>query len=144
MMMMPFNCSCRNKKKSLSPGLTLSMSLSRCRYVDLEIWHGTVGDYGSRLQPLWVWIWDWIHSHTPPRTRSPSSRQPPFTHCPFPLRSLVCGGQPSPHNPRLVVSHSTYTHTHMSSTILLPPRAQLCIRYCNNKNTHTLYPQVLQ
>jgi hypothetical protein len=55
----------------------------------------------------WVWVWDWIHSHTPPRTRSPSSRHPPFTHYPFPLRSLVCGGQPSPHTPRLVVSHST-------------------------------------
>jgi hypothetical protein len=26
----------------------------------------------------------------------------------------------------------------MSSTILLPPRAQLCIRYCSNKHTHTL------
>ncbi len=54
-----------------------------------------------------VWVWDWIHSHTPPRTRSPSSRPPPFTHYPFPPRSLVCGGQPSPHKPRLVVSHST-------------------------------------
>jgi hypothetical protein len=56
---------------------------------------------------VWVWVWDWIHSHTPPRTRSPSSRHPPFTHYPFPLRSLVCGGQTSPHKPRLVVSHST-------------------------------------
>jgi hypothetical protein len=27
-----------------------------------------------------VWVWDWIHSHTPPRTGSPSSRYPPFTH----------------------------------------------------------------
>ncbi len=45
-----------------------------------------------------------------PRTRSPSSRHPPFTHYPFPPRSLVCGGQPSPqapHKSRLVVSHST-------------------------------------
>jgi hypothetical protein len=56
---------------------------------------------------VWVWVWDWIHSHTPPRTRSPSSRHPPFTHYPFPLRSLVCGGQLSPHKPRLLVSHST-------------------------------------
>jgi hypothetical protein len=55
----------------------------------------------------WVWVWDWIHSHTPPRTRSPSSRHPHFTHYPFPLRSLVCSGQTSPHKPRLVVSHST-------------------------------------
>jgi hypothetical protein len=56
---------------------------------------------------VWVWVWDWIHSHTPPRTRSPSSRHPPFTHYPFPPRSLVCGGQASPHKSRLVVSHST-------------------------------------
>ena len=55
---------------------------------------------------VWVWVWDWIHWHTSPRTRSPSSRHPPFTHYPFPLRSLVCGGQTSPHKPRLVVSHS--------------------------------------
>jgi hypothetical protein len=48
-----------------------------------------------------------IHSHTPPRTRSPSSHHPPFTHYPFPLRSLVCGDQPSPHKSWLVVSHST-------------------------------------
>jgi hypothetical protein len=52
-------------------------------------------------------VWAWIHSHTPPRTRSPSSRHPPFTHYPFPPRSLVCGGQASPHKSRLVVSHST-------------------------------------
>ena len=54
-----------------------------------------------------VWVWDWIHSHTPHRTRSPSSRHPPFTHYPFPPCSHMCGGQPSPHKPRLVVSHST-------------------------------------
>jgi hypothetical protein len=78
---------------------------------------------------------------TPPRTCSPSSRHPPFTHYPFPPRSLVCGGQASPHKPRLVVSHSTCpplsssphahnfvlgtvvinTHTHMSSHIPPPP-----------------------
>jgi hypothetical protein len=28
----------------------------------------------------------------------------------------------------------------MSSTILLPPREQLCIRYCSNKHTHTRPP----
>jgi hypothetical protein len=56
---------------------------------------------------VWVWVWDWLHSHTPPRKCSPSSRHPPFTHHPLPLHSLVCGGQPSPHKPRLVVSHST-------------------------------------
>ena len=47
------------------------------------------------------------HWHTPPRTRSPSSRHPLFTHYPFPPRSLVCGGHPSPHKPRFVVSHNT-------------------------------------
>ena len=47
-----------------------------------------------------------------PRTRSPSSRHPLFTHYPFPPRSLVCGGQPSPHKPRLVVSHRTCQGLH--------------------------------
>jgi hypothetical protein len=56
---------------------------------------------------VWVWVWDWIHWHTSPRTRSPSSLHPPFTHYSFSPRSLVCGGQTSPHKPRLVVSHST-------------------------------------
>jgi hypothetical protein len=56
---------------------------------------------------VWVWVWDWIHWHTSPRTRSSSSLHPPFTHYSFSPRSLVCGGQPSPHKPRLVVSHST-------------------------------------
>jgi hypothetical protein len=56
---------------------------------------------------VWVWVWDWIHSHTSLRTRSPSSRHPPFTHYPFPPRSLLCGGQLSPHKSRLVVFHST-------------------------------------
>jgi hypothetical protein len=42
-----------------------------------------------------------------PRTHFSSFRHPPFTHYPFPPRCLVCGGQPSPHKPRLVVSHST-------------------------------------
>jgi hypothetical protein len=56
---------------------------------------------------VWVWVWDGIHSHASLRTRSPSSHHPPFTHYSFPPRSLVCGGQPSPHKPRLVVSHST-------------------------------------
>jgi hypothetical protein len=71
---------------------------------------------------VWVWVWDWIHSHTPPRTRSPSSRHPTFTHYHFPLRSLVCGGQPSPHKPRLVVSHSTcpplFSSPHAHSFVL--------------------------
>ena len=47
-----------------------------------------------------------LGGHSSSYAPSPS-RHPPFTHYPFPLRSLVCGGQPSPHKPRLVVSHST-------------------------------------
>ena len=59
-----------------------------------------------------------IGSQLPPCTllpHSPSSRHPPFTQSPA---FTSVGGQPSPHKPRLVVSQ------HMSSTILLPPRAQ--------------------
>jgi hypothetical protein len=83
---------------------------------------------------VWVWVWDWIHSHTPPRTRSPSSRHPPFTHYPFPLRSLVCGGQPSPHKPRLVVSHSTCPP--LSSS----PHAHSIVLGTTVINTHTHTP----
>jgi hypothetical protein len=43
-------------------------------------------------------------------TRSSPSRHPPFTQYPFSSRSLVRGGQTSPHKPRLVVSHSTCPH----------------------------------
>ena len=57
-----------------------------------------------------VWFWDGIHFHASLRTRSPSSRHLPFTHYPFPPRSLVCGGQPSPHKPRLVVSIAHVLH----------------------------------
>jgi hypothetical protein len=80
---------------------------------------------------VWVWVWDWIHSHTPPRTRSPSSRHPPFTHYPFPPRSLVCGGQPSPHKPRLVVSHST------CSPLSSSPHAHSFVLGTAVVNTHT-------
>ena len=45
-------------------------------------------------------------------------------HGSHPPRSLVCGGQTSPHKPRLVVSHSTCPPLSFS-----PQRAQLCIRY---------------
>jgi hypothetical protein len=78
-------------------GFPMSANLSRLRLFQRHL---------RSLVWVWVWVWDWTHSHTPPRTRSPS-RHPPFTHYPFLLRSLVCGGQPSPHKPRLVVSHST-------------------------------------
>jgi hypothetical protein len=55
---------------------------------------------------VWVWVWVWdslahFSSHALPFFSPPS-----FTHYPFPPRSLVCGGQPSPHKPRLVVSRS--------------------------------------
>ena len=79
-------------------GFLMSAHLSRLRLFQRHL---------RSLVWVGVSVWDWIHSHTPPRTRSPSSRHPPFTHYPFPPRSLVCGGQPSPHKPRLVVSHST-------------------------------------
>ena len=79
-------------------GFLMSAHLSRLRLFQRHL---------RSLVWVGVWVWDWIHSHTPPRPRSPSSRPPPFTHYPFPPRSLVCGGQPSPHKPRLVVSHST-------------------------------------
>ena len=82
----------------LHTGFPMSAHLSRPRLFQRHL---------RSLVWVWVWVWDWIHSHTPPRTHSPSSRHPPFTHYPFPLRSLVCGGQPSPHKPRLVVFHST-------------------------------------
>ncbi len=90
-------------------GFLMSAHLSRLRLFQRHL---------RSLVWVGVWVWDWIHSHTPPRTRSPSSHHPLFTHYPIPLRSLVCGGQPSPHKPRLVVSHSTYPplssspHTH--------------------------------
>jgi hypothetical protein len=84
----PSNCIC----------FPMSAHLSRLRLFQRHL---------RSLVWAWVWVWDWIHSHTPPHTRSPSSRHPPFTHYPFSPRSLVCGGQASPHKPRLVVSHST-------------------------------------
>jgi hypothetical protein len=87
---------------------------------------------------VWVWVWDWIHSHTPPRTRSPSSRHPPFTHYPFPLRSLVCGGQPSSHKPRLVVSHSTCPP--LSSS----PHAHSFVLGTAVINTHTITSPLCQ
>ena len=82
---------------------------------------------GSSLVWVWVWVWDWIHSHTSLRTRSPASRYPPLTHYPFSPRSLVCGGQTSPHKPRLVVSHSTcpplssspHTHSFVLGTAVI-------------------------
>jgi hypothetical protein len=100
----------------------------------------------------WVWVWDRIHWHTSPRLRSPSSRLPPFTHYPFSPRSLVCGGQTSPHKPRVVASHSTCSprssspHAHsfvlgtavgnkQQPTLLLSPREQIYSRYCSNKHT---------
>ena len=73
---------------------------------------------------VWVWVWDWIHWHTSPRTRSPSSRHPPFTHYPSSPRSLVCGGQTSPHKLRLVVSHRTCLPLSSSIKTVLTQSAQ--------------------
>jgi hypothetical protein len=109
-------------------GFPMSAHLSRLRLFQRHL---------RSLGWVWVLVWDWLHSHTPPRTRSPSSRHPPFTHYPFPLRSLVCGGQPSPHKPRLVVSHSTcpplssspHSHSFVLGTAVI--------------NTHTPPPRVL-
>jgi hypothetical protein len=58
-------------------GFPMSAHLSRLRLFQRHL---------RSLVWVWVWVWDWIHSHTPPRTRSPSSRHPLFTHYPFPLR----------------------------------------------------------
>jgi hypothetical protein len=52
-------------------GFPMSAHLSRLRLFQRHL---------RSLVWVWVWVWDWIHSHTPPRTRSPSSRHPPFTH----------------------------------------------------------------
>ena len=60
-------------------------------------------------------------------SRSRSPRHPLLTQYPFPPRSLVRGGQTSPHKPRLVASHSTCP---LSSS----PSAQLCTRYCRNRH----------
>ena len=55
---------------------------------------------------------------------------PSFQHYPFPPRSLVCGGQTSPHKPRLVVSHSTCPplspSPHANSFIIGNKQRQVC------------------
>ena len=94
---------------------------------------------------VWVWVWDWIHSHTSPRTRSPSSRHPPFTHYPYPSRSLLaCGGQPSPHKARLVVSHSTcsprssspHAHILVLGTAVINNKIGTAVINTHNKRHH--------
>jgi hypothetical protein len=62
-------------------GFLMSAHLSRLRLFQRHL---------RSLVWVGVWVWDWIHSHTPLRTRSPSSRHPLFTHYPFPSCSLVC------------------------------------------------------
>jgi len=67
--------------------------------------------------------------------RSPSPRHPPLTQNPFTPRSLVRGGQTSPHKPRLVASHSTcpplFSSPHAHSFVL--GTAVTCTRwYCSN------------
>ncbi len=61
---------------------------------------------GDMFDDSGVWVWDWTLIHSDLLARALlllSSRHHLFTHYPFPPRSLVCGGQPSPHKPRLVV-----------------------------------------
>jgi hypothetical protein len=69
------------ERKCPYTGFPMSAHLSRLRLFQRHL---------RSLVWVWIWVWDWIHSHAPPRTRSPSSRHPPFTHYPFPLCSLVC------------------------------------------------------
>ncbi len=104
-------------------GFLMSAHLSRLRLFQRHL---------RSLVWVGVWVWDWIHA--PPRTRSPSSRHPLFTHYPFPPRSLVCGGQPSPHKPRLVVSHSTCpplsSSPHAHSFVIGPAVINTHTRFC--------------
>jgi hypothetical protein len=110
---------------STHTGFPMSAHLLRLRLFQRHLWS---------LVWVWVWVWDWVHWHTSPRTRSPSSRHPPSTHHPFPPRSLVCGGQTSPHKPRLAVSHSTcpplssspHAHSFVLGTAII-----------NNNNRHS-------
>ena len=106
----------------------MSANLSRLRLFQRHL---------QSLVWVWVWVWDWIHWHTSPLTRSPSSLHHPFTQYSFSSRSLVCGG-PSPHKPRLVVSHSTcsprssspHAHSFVLGTAVINTH-----RYCSNKYT---------
>jgi hypothetical protein len=90
---------------------------------------------------VWVWVWDWVHWHTSPRTRSPSSCNPPVTHYPFPPtppRSLVCGSETSPHKPRLVVSHSTCPQlSSVRLTLGTLVRIHTHIHMCTHTREHT-------
>jgi hypothetical protein len=104
-------------------------------------------------QPPWSFGFDSQTRGTRENRAPPCVKVPGSSRVPSP-RSLVCGGQTSPHNPRLVVSHSTCSplslpHAHnfvlgtavinnnnLSSTIPLPPGKQLYNRYCSNKHTH--------
>ena len=111
---------------------------------------------GITDQPQCRGLW---HSSPSARSlsRSPSSPPPPFTQSPSPPRSLVRDGQTSPHRPRLVDFRSTCPplspNPHAKSFVLgtavinihsstvtkfipLPPREQLCTRYCSSKH-HT-------
>jgi hypothetical protein len=82
-------------------------------------------------------------------TQYRSSRHPPFTHYPFPLRSLVCGGQPSPHQPRLVVSHSTcpplssspHAHSFVLGTAVINTHTFVLGPAVINTHTHVSYLQ---
>ena len=70
----------------------------------------------------------------PGKTGAPCVKVPGSSRVP-PPRSLVCGGQPSPHKPRLVVSHSTCPPRHkpLSSS----PHARSFVIGPEVINTHT-------
>jgi hypothetical protein len=78
-------------------GFPMSAHLSRLRLFQRHL---------RSLGWVWVWVWDWIHSHTPPRTRSPFSR-PHERRGVVVSDTQVCDGQTSSHRPRLVVSRCT-------------------------------------
>ena len=84
---------------------------------------------------FWVWVWGrsgfgigfTLHL-TRSFTRSSPSRHPPFTHDPFPSRSLVRDG------------HTSYTclgSSYLTAHVLEcpPPRTQIYHRSCSNKHT---------
>jgi hypothetical protein len=107
-------------------------------------------------QPPWIFGFD-------SQTRGTrENRTPPCVKVPGSSRVPVCGGQPSPHKSRLVVSHCTcpplssspHAHSFVLGTAVINnnhhannfvirttvintphPREQLCNRYCSNKHT---------
>jgi hypothetical protein len=85
----------------------------------------------------------WLGLHQPPwsfgfdsQTRGTrENRAPPCVKVPGSSRVPVCGGQPSPHKPRLVVSHSTcpplssspHAHSFVLGTAVINNRPRLVV-----------------